>query len=84
MDLMTAWAIVYDIARTKSAKPEVAAFGASARTLAAELAGLPRADVHFVPFYSKTHMARILQVYSERVDLYMVSVCRRQRSGQAQ
>ena len=65
---------MYDIARTQSQIPEIASFTATVRTYGAELSGLSRSDVHFVPFYTKSHMSWVLNAYAERVEIYEVSV----------
>lgn len=70
----TAWQMISDMANTKSQTPEVAAFSSSVRTIRAQLAGLSRSNVHFVPFYTKSHLATILDNYDTRIEIYQVRI----------
>ena len=69
-DANVAWAILKEISDTKTDNKEIAAYAGSVQSFSNELAGVYRTDTHFVPFYTKSHLAKILETYADDIEIY--------------
>ena len=68
--IITAARIMQDIAEATVRDAETAAFAASVRTFQAAVRGLHRANVNYVPYYSKAHISKMLNQYSKKISRY--------------
>ena len=59
-----------DITGATARDAETAAFAASVRTFQAAVRGLERANVNYVPYYSKGHISKILKHYYDQISIY--------------
>lgn len=70
----TAWSILDDLIHLQApaVNNEQEAWLSTVKQFTSYLAGLSRRNVHFVPFYSKEYFSRLLQLYSDRINVYKV------------
>ena len=66
----TAFSMLNTIGQTPSQNQETQAVAATARNLLVEISGLSRDAVRFVPFYTKSHLKKLLDNYFERISIY--------------
>ena len=66
----TAFSIMHEIAMSASQTEEQSSYTSMVQTFAAEMASIDRANTHFVPFYTKSTLAKLLQTYYDDLLVY--------------
>ncbi len=66
----TAFSILHEIARSPSHNEEQISFAGMVRAFAAAVSGVDRANIHYVPAYSKSHLIKKLQVFYDQISIY--------------
>ncbi len=66
----TGYGIVKEIGNAPTGTREQAAFAGMVRTHSAGMTGISRANLHYVPLYSKGHISEILETYKNDISLY--------------
>ena len=61
---------MHEIGTSASQTEEQAAYASEVQAFAAEMASIDRANIHFVPFYTKEHLGNLLRNYFIRLAIY--------------
>ena len=59
-----------DIGNNLGSGNEVASYSAQVRSYESYLYGMDRNDIHYVPYYTKSHISNMLANYHERLAIY--------------
>ena len=73
-----------DIGNDLGAGNELASYSAHVRSYESYLYGVDRNDIHYVPYYTKSHISNMLANYHERLAIYKENLDRMESSKESQ
>ena len=73
-----------DIGNYLGTDNELASYSAHVRSYESYLYGVDRNDIHYVPYYTKSHISNMLLNYHERLAIYKDNLDRMESSKESQ